>query len=312
MSLPAATFGALDIHPDVAAALAAGRPVVALESTLIAHGMPWPQNAQTAMQVQAAVRAEGAVPATIAIVSGRLVAGLSDEQISAFAREGTRTPKASRRDMPFLIAQGQSGATTVAATMIIAAMAGIKVFATGGIGGVHRGAEASFDISADLQELARTDVAVVCAGAKAVLDLKLTLEYLETHGVPVIGFGTDELPAFYTRDSGWLVDYRLDDAASVARVMYAKWAAGLSGGLLITNPIPEEHAMPRLRVEVAIAQALQEAAAKGIGGKHITPFLLNRVSELTGGDSLQSNIALVLNNAKLAARVAVAYSQHRA
>ncbi len=298
----------LDIHPDVAAAVAAGRPVVALESTIIAHGMPWPQNAQTAMQVQAAVRAEGAVPATIAIVGGRLVAGLSDAQISSFAQQGSRTAKASRRDMPFLIAQGHSGATTVAATMIIAAMAGISVFATGGIGGVHRGAEASFDISADLQELAHTNVAVVCAGAKAVLDLKLTLEYLETHGVPVIGFGTDALPAFYTRDSGLRVDHRLDDAASVARVMRAKWAAGLGGGLLITNPIPEAHAMPRERVDAAIAQALREAAAQGISGKHITPFLLDRVSELTGGDSLQSNIALVLNNARLAAKVAVAYA----
>ena len=301
-------ISALDIHPEVAAALAAGTAVVALESTLIAHGMSWPQNAQTAMQVQAAVRAEGAVPATIAIVGGRLTAGLSNEQINTFARDGANTPKASRRDVPFLIAQGQSGATTVAATMIIAAMAGIKVFATGGIGGVHRGAEASLDISADLQELARTDVAVVCAGAKAILDLPLTLEYLETHGVPVIGFGTDELPAFYSRGSGLRLEHRLDDAASVARVMHAKWGAQLHGGLLITNPIPAEHAMPHERVEAAITQALLDAKAQGVHGKKITPFLLDRVSALTGGDSLQSNIALVLNNARLAARVALAYS----
>jgi pseudouridine-5'-phosphate glycosidase len=298
----------LDIHPEVAAALAAGRAVVALESTIIAHGMPWPQNAQTAMQVQAAVRAEGAVPATIAIIGGRLVAGLSDAQIEHIARKGSAVPKVSRRDIPLTVALGQDGATTVAATMIIAALAGIPIFATGGIGGVHRGAQTSFDISADLQELARTNVAVVCAGAKAVLDLRLTLEYLETHGVPIIGFGTNELPAFYSRESGLKLEQRLDSAADIAKLIQAKWRAGLRGGLIIANPIPPEHAMPHERINAAIDQALSEAAAQGIQGKNITPFLLTRVVELTGGDSLQSNIALVLNNARLAAKVAVAYA----
>jgi pseudouridine-5'-phosphate glycosidase len=296
----------LDVHPEVAAALAAGRPVVALESTIISHGMPWPQNVETALRVEAEVRIHGAVPATIAIVRGRLKAGLSRGEIEAFGREGPAVHKVSRRDIPFLVAAGETGATTVAATMIVAALAGIRLFATGGIGGVHRGAETSFDISADLQELARTSVAVVCAGAKAILDLKLTLEYLETHGVPVIGVGTDELPAFYSRGSGLAVDRRLDTPAEIAAVLRAKWAAGLSGGVLIANPIPPEHEIPHEQIDTVIGQALLEAQEQGIEGALVTPYLLSRVSELTQGRSLDSNIELVLNNARLAARVAAA------
>lgn len=296
----------LDLHPDVAAALAEGRPVVALESTIISHGMPWPQNAETAAAVEAEVRAHGAVPATIAVIDGRLKAGLDTAQIQRLARAGTQVAKASRRDLPVLVARGGTGATTVAATMIIAALAGIRLFATGGIGGVHRGAETSFDISADLQELARTPVAVVCAGAKSILDIGLTLEYLETHGVPVIGYRTDRLPAFYCRDSGFGVDLRLDEPAEIARVMQASATLGFGGGMVIANPIPEAHALPRERMEAAIAQALAEARAQGIAGKAATPFLLGRVSELTGGSSLAANIQLVLDNARLAASIAVA------
>ena len=299
---------ALDIHPEVLRALAEGCPVVALESTIITHGMPWPQNAQTAARVQQVVRAQGAVPATIAVLGGRLKAGLTDAEIEHLARQGQRVAKASRRDLAWLVAQGRDGATTVAATMIVAAMAGIRVFATGGIGGVHRGAETSFDISADLQELARTPVAVVCAGAKAILDLRLTLEYLETHGVPVIGYGTDELPAFYCRSSGLPLEHRADDPATVARVMRAQWAHGLLGGLVVAQPVDEAHALPRERVEAVIAQALADARRLGLAGKAITPFLLDRVSELTGADSLATNIELVLGNAALGARIAAAYA----
>ena len=296
----------LDIHPEVAAALAAGEPVVALESTIISHGMPFPQNVETALAVEAEVRAHGAVPATIAVLDGRLKAGLTPEQIRTLGRAGLGVTKASRRDLPVLVAKGAHGATTVAATMIVAALAGIRVFATGGIGGVHRGAETSFDISADLQELAHTPVAVVCAGIKSILDLALTREYLETHGVPLIGYGTDTLPAFYSRDSGHGVDVRLDTPAEVAAVLRAQWALGYPGGLVVANPVPEAHAMPRERIDAAIAQALAEATAQGISGKASTPFLLQRVAELTGGQSLAANIQLVLNNARLAARVAVA------
>ena len=299
----------LDVHPEVADAIAAHRPVVALESTIISHGMPYPQNVETALRVEAEVRAHGAVPATIAIVDGRLQAGLSPAQITQLGQGGAAVPKVSRRDLPFIVARGGSGATTVAATMMIAAMAGIRVFATGGIGGVHRGAPQSFDVSADLQELARTPVAVVCAGAKAILDLRLTLEYLETHGVPVVGYRTDCLPAFYTADSPFAVDYRLDSAVEIARAMHAKWAMGLAGGLVVANPVPAADAMPRERVDAAIAQALREADEQGIGGKQSTPFLLARVAALTGGDSLATNIALVLNNARLAAAVAVQFGQ---
>jgi pseudouridine-5'-phosphate glycosidase len=298
----------LDLHPDVAAALAAGAPVVALESTIISHGMPWPQNAETALAVEAEVRAHGAVPATIAVIDGRLKAGLSREQIDQLGRAGHSTVKASRRDLPVLVAQRRTGATTVAATMIIAAMAGIRVFATGGIGGVHRGAESSFDISADLQELSRTEVAVVCAGIKSILDLGLTLEYLETHGVPVIGHGTDCLPAFFTRESDFNVDVRLDSAAEIAAVMRSQWALGLGGGLVVANPIAPEFAMPRHHIDDAIEGALAEAAARGITGKAATPFLLQRVNELTGGQSLAANIALIKGNARLAAAVAVAFA----
>ena len=297
----------LDIHPDIAAALAAGQPVVALESTIISHGMPYPQNVATALQVEAEVRAHGAVPATIAIIDGRLKAGLATDEIELLGKGGRDVVKVSRRDLPFIVAARQTGATTVASTMIIAAMAGIRVFATGGIGGVHRGAQHSFDISADLQELAQTPVTVVCAGAKSILDLGLTLEYLETHGVPVIGYQTDTLPAFFTRDSAFKVDYRLDSAAEIAAVMQAKWAMELKGGMVVANPIPQQFAMPSDKIDAAIEQALQEASDQGISGKESTPFLLARVCELTGGNSLASNIQLVLNNARLAAAIAQDY-----
>jgi pseudouridine-5'-phosphate glycosidase len=293
----------LDVSAEVAQARESGLPVVALESTIISHGMPYPQNVATAMQVEAEVRASGAVPATIAIVDGRLKAGLDAVQIEALGQRGREVVKVSRRDIPFILAAGQSGATTVASTMIIAAMAGIRVFATGGIGGVHRGAQQSFDISADLQELAHTPVAVVCAGAKSILDLRLTLEYLETHGVPVVGYQTDTLPAFFTRDSEFAVDYRLDTPAQIARALQLKWAMHLQGGVVIANPIPQAYAMPRALIDQAIEQALQEAQAQRIAGKESTPFLLARVCELTGGDSLAANIQLVLNNARLASAI---------
>ncbi len=295
----------LDLHPEVAAALAGGRAVVALESTLIAHGMPWPHNLQTAQALETQVRAEGAVPATIAILDGRFKVGLTNDQLERLARQGPALPKASRRDLAVLAARGASGATTVAATMILAALAGIRVFATGGIGGVHRGAAQSMDISADLLELARTPVAVVCAGPKAVLDISLTLEVLETHGVPVLGYQCDELPAFWTRDSGYAVDACLPSPAAIAAVMRAHWQLEGAGGLLIANPIPTEYALPRERIAAATAQALEDADAQGLRGKAVTPYLLARVSELTGGDSLASNVQLVLNNARLAAQVAV-------
>jgi pseudouridine-5'-phosphate glycosidase len=295
----------LDIAPEVQQALRDNKPVVALESTIISHGMPYPQNVATALQVEAEVRAHGAVPATIAIIDGRLKAGLSAQEIEALGQRGRDAIKVSRRDIPFVIAAKQMGATTVASTMIVAAMAGIKIFATGGIGGVHRNAQQSFDVSADLQELSQTPVAVVCAGAKSILDLRLTLEYLETHGVPVVGYQTDTLPAFFTRESEFPVDYRLDTPLSIARVLHAKWAMGLKGGMVIANPIPDSFAMPRALIDGAIEQALGEATAQGIGGKESTPFLLARVCELTGGDSLAANIQLVLNNARLAAAVGI-------
>lgn len=296
----------LDINPDVAAALSAGKPVVALESTIISHGMPWPQNAETAKKVEQIIRDNGAVPATIAIIDGRLKAGLSNDEIDTLAKAGLSVTKCSRRDLPFVVAQKQHGATTVAATMIIAAMAGIKVFATGGIGGVHRGAQQTFDISADLQELAKTDVAVVCAGAKSILDLALTREYLETLGVPVLGYKTDTLPAFYTRESDHSVDYNLQSATEIAQFIKAKWEMQLHGGAIIANPIPEEFAMDKAAIDSAINQALAEMEEQGVAGKESTPFLLARVAELTGGDSLASNIQLVFNNARLAAEIAAA------
>lgn len=297
----------LHLSPEVQAALQSGQPVVALESTIIAHGMPYPKNVATAHEVEQAVRETGAVPATIAVLKGQLRAGLNADEIEYLGQQGPRIPKASRRDLPVLLARKQDGATTVAATMIVAERAGIAVFATGGIGGVHRGAERSMDISADLQELARTNVAVVCAGAKSILDLRLTLEYLETMGVPVLGFQTSAFPAFYTRDSGLLVDHQVDSPEAIAQMMRAKWAIGLDGGLVIANPVPEAHAMPAAEVAAAIDQALADAEARGIAGKAITPFLLARIEALTQGDSLASNIALVLNNARLAGLVSGAY-----
>ena len=299
----------LDVNPEVAAALAEGRPVVALESTIISHGMPYPQNVETALNVEAIIRKNGAVPATIAIIGGRLKAGLTTEEIEYFGKKGQAIRKASRRDLAVLCARGEDGATTVTTTMIIAHMAGIQIFATGGIGGVHRGAETTMDISADLEELGQTPVMVVCAGAKSILDLGLTLEYLETKGVPVIGYGTDELPAFYTRRSGFGVDYRIDTPEELAAALKASHAMGLKGGILVTNPIPEEYSMPKEIIDRAIDQAIAECNAKGIHGKDTTPFLLARVAELTGGDSLASNIRLVYNNAAVAARTAVAYSK---
>ena len=299
----------LDIHPEVAQALREGKPVVALESTIISHGMPYPQNVETALAVEQIIRDNGAVPATIAIIGGRLKAGLSSEEIEYFGKKGQAIHKASRRDLAVLCARGEDGATTVATTMIIAHMAGIKVFATGGIGGVHRGAETTMDISADLEELGRTPVMVVCAGAKSILDLGLTLEYLETKGVPVIGYGTEELPAFYTRQSGFGVDYRIDTPKELAAAFKAQNDMALGGGMLVTNPIPEEFSMSADVINKAIDQAVDECNAKGIHGKQTTPFLLARVAELTGGDSLASNIRLVFNNAKVAAQTAVALAK---
>ena len=294
----------LDVSPEVAQALAAGKPVVALESTIISHGMPYPQNVETALAVEQIIRDNGAVPATIAIIGGRLKAGCTKEEIEHLGKMGTAIAKASRRDLAMLCARGQDGATTVTTTMIIAHMAGIKVFATGGIGGVHRGAETTMDISADLEELAHTPVMVVCAGAKSILDLGLTLEYLETHGVPVIGYGTEELPAFYTRKSGFKVDYRIDTPEDLAKTFYVKQDMGLGGGMLVTNPIPEEYSMDANVINKAIDEAVDEARVKGIHGKETTPFLLAKIKDLTGGDSLASNIQLVFNNARLAAKTA--------
>ncbi len=294
----------LKLSPAVEKALKEGRPVVALESTVISHGMPYPQNLETARLCEAEVRKYGAEPATVAIIGGKLCAGLTDEELEYLARTGTKVTKASRRDLPVLVARKADGATTVAATMIIAAMAGIRVFATGGIGGVHRGAEVTMDISADLEELAQTPVAVVCAGAKSILDLGLTLEYLETKGVPVIGYGTETLPAFYTYESDFKVDYRMDTPKEIADAIAAQREMGYPGGMLITNPIPAEYAMPKAVIDRAIDQALREANEQGIKGKATTPFLLARVCELTGGDSLKSNIRLVLNNVALGAKIA--------
>ena len=294
----------LEISPEVREALQAGKPVVALESTIISHGMPYPQNVETALNVERIIRENGAVPATIAIIGGKLKAGLSRDEIEYLGKKGYAVTKASRRDLPVLIARGEDGATTVATTMIIAAMAGIRVFATGGIGGVHRGAEVTMDISADLEELAMTPVLVVCAGAKSILDLGLTLEYLETKGVPVIGYQTEELPAFYTRKSGFGVDYRLDTPEEIAAAFDAKRDMDLKGGMLVTNPIPEEYSMDPDVINKAIDEAVAEANAQGIKGKQTTPFLLAKIKDITGGDSLASNIRLVYNNAALAAQIA--------
>lgn len=313
---PSATNARVRLLPEVAAALAAGAPVVALESTIISHGMPWPQNLETALRVEAAVREAGAVPATIAVIEGQPCAGLAPAQIEALARAGPAVRKLSRRDLPAALATpapGQHGATTVATTMMIAAMAGIRLFATGGIGGVHRGAATSFDISADLLELARTPVAVVCAGAKAILDLRATLEVLETHGVPVLGYQCSELPAFYSRVSGLglPLPWRLETPAALARALRAQDACSPGQGAVIANPVPAADEIPHGVVDAWITQALAEAAAQGVAGAAVTPFLLARVAALSGGASLKTNIALVLNNARLAAQVAAAYALAR-
>ena len=300
----------LNIHPEIATALAQGLPVVALESTIIAHGMPYPQNVQTALEVEAVIRSHGAVPATIAVLGGKICIGLSREQIEVLGS----TPdvmKLSRRDLPYAIATGKPGATTVAATMICAAMASIEVFVTGGIGGVHRGAAQSFDISADLQELGRTSVAVVCAGAKSILDLPLTLEVLETHGVPVISVGQANFAAFFVRDSGLKADFRIDEPSAQAKFIRTKWALGVQGGVLISNPVPTEMEIPTTQINAIIEAALREAAAQGISGKQVTPYLLKRINELTQGASLKTNIALVKNNARVGAQLAVALAQQK-
>lgn len=298
----------LSFSAEVAAARAAGTPIVALESTIISHGMPYPQNVQTAREVEAIIREGGAVPATIAVLGGKIRIGLSDEELELLG-QSPEALKVSRRDLPYVLASGKIGATTVAATMICAALADIRVFVTGGIGGVHRGAETSFDISADLQELAQTSVAVVCAGAKSILDIGLTLEYLETHGVPVLSIGQDNFAAFYTPDSGFKADFRIDSAAEQAAFLQTKWALGLAGGVVISNPVPAEAAMPREEIERITAQALQEAASQGINGKAVTPFLLARIKALTEGRSLATNIALVKNNARAGASLAVALNR---
>jgi pseudouridine-5'-phosphate glycosidase len=294
----------LDLSPEVRQALAEGQPVVALESTIISHGMPYPKNVETALRVEQTVRENGAVPATIAILNGKLKAGLTQAEIDLLGSRGKQVIKTSRRDIPFLLAKKQPGATTVAATMIIADLAGIRLFATGGIGGVHRGAAETMDVSADLQELANTPVAVVCAGAKSILDIGLTLEYLETFGVPVVGFQTDEFPAFYTRRSGFGVDYRADSVEDLARVLKIKWESGLNGGVVIANPIPEKHEPASAAIQQAMENALAEAGRLGIKGKEITPFLLSKIEALTAGESLRANVELVLNNAALAAKIA--------
>ena len=296
----------LQLSPEVEAALKAQKPVVALESTIISHGMPYPQNVETAQNCQRICRENGAVPATCAIIGGKLCAGLTDEQIEYLGKAGRDVTKASRRDLMMLCAKGMDGATTVAATMIIAAMAGIRMFATGGIGGVHRGAETTMDISADLEELAKTPVCVVCAGAKSILDLGLTMEYLETKGVPVVGFGTDELPAFYTRKSGIAVPWRCDAPEEIAAAVNAQRAIGYDGGMLVVNPIPEQYSMDPAVINAAIDAAIEDAKRLGIKGKETTPFLLAKIKDLTGGDSLASNIELVYNNVRLAARIAAA------
>ena len=300
----------LEFAPEVATARAEGRAIVALESTIISHGMPYPQNVQTAREVEAIIRAQGAVPATIAVLGGKIRIGLTNAELELLG-QSPQALKVSRRDLPFVIASHKIGATTVAATMICAALAEIAVFVTGGIGGVHRGAQTSFDISADLQELARTSVAVVCAGAKSILDIGLTLEYLETHGVPVVSVGQDNFAAFYTRDSGFKADFRLDAAADQARFIQTKWALGLAGGIVVSNPVPTSDAMPKGEIDAITAQALNEAASQGITGKAVTPFLLERIKALTEGRSLATNIALVKNNAWVGAQLALALAAPR-
>lgn len=298
----------LEIHPTVSAALSSNEAVVALESTIISHGMPYPRNVETALAVEEAVRANGAIPATIAVLDGKLKVGLTSDEIERIGNSDTEVIKCSRRDLPIAAARKLTGATTVAATMIIASLAGIRVFATGGIGGVHRGGENSMDISADLEELGRTDVIVVCAGVKSILDIPRTLEYLETKGVPVIGYQTSVLPAFYSRDSGCAVDYRVDDASEIARAFEAKQAMQLAGGMLVGVPIPEEHALASDEIDAVIVDAIAEMEQQGVSGKEATPFLLGRIVEQTDGRSLDANIGLILNNARIAAEIAATLS----
>ena len=294
----------LKISEEVRQALASGKPVVALESTIISHGMPYPQNVETALTVEKIVREKGAIPATIAIINGMLTVGCTAEEIDYLGKKGHDVIKVSRRDIPFIVAKKTDGATTVASTMYIASLAGIKVFATGGIGGVHRGAEKTMDISADLDELAQTSVMVVCAGAKSILDIGLTLECLETRGVAVVGYGTQDMPAFYTQKSGFKVDYRLDTPAEIARAFYCKEQLGLKGGMLVANPIPDEYAMDSDYINGNIEEAVKEAEKLGIHGKETTPYLLDKIQKLTFGQSLASNIQLVYNNARLASDIA--------
>ena len=296
----------LSVTPEIQEAIDAGKPVVALESTILSHGMPYPENLEFARNVEKIIKEEGAVPATIAIIGGKIKVGLSDEELEIMCK-AENVGKVSRRDLPIYISTGKTGATTVTTTMIGAAMAGIKFFATGGLGGVHREAQQTFDISADLQELAHTSVAVICAGAKAILDLNLTMEYLETFGVPVLGLRTDYLPAFYSKSSGLKLDYNCKDEKEVAAIVKAKWEMGLDGGVVIGNPIPDEYAMPNEEINVYIEKALQMCKEKGIKGKDTTPFLLATVKDLTGGDSLKSNLELAYNNARAAAKIAKAY-----
>ena len=294
----------LEVSQEVKEALENNKPVVALESTIISHGMPYPQNFETALKVEKIIRDNGAVPATIAIINGKLKVGLSESEIEFLGKEGSKIIKVSRRDLAYIVANKLNGATTVATTMIIAELAGVRVFATGGIGGAHRGAETTMDISADLEELSNTNVAVVCAGAKSILDLGLTLEYLETHGVPVLGYQTKQLPAFYTRESGFELDYRIDTPEEIAKIITTKWELGLEGGVVIANPIPEEYSMDYNLITESIKNAVEEAEKNGIKGKETTPFLLGKIKEITKGASLEANIQLVYNNAKLASKIA--------
>lgn len=297
----------LNISDEVKSALKNNLPVVALESTIISHGMPYPKNVETALNVEKIIRENGAIPATIAIINGKLTVGCSHEEIDRLGRGGLNVTKVSRRDIPFILAKGLDGATTVAGTMYIASLAGIKVFATGGIGGVHRNAETTMDISADLDELQQTSVMVVCAGAKSILDIGLTLECLETRGVAVVGYKTEDMPAFYTQKSGYKVDYRLDSAKEIAEAFYAKNQVGLNGGMLVTNPIPDEYAMDSDYISQNIQIALKECDKLGIHGKQTTPYLLDKIQKLTSGKSLEANIQLVYNNARLATEIAKEY-----
>ena len=298
----------LVISEEVKEALESNKAVVALESTIISHGMPYPRNVETALKVEEIVRENGAIPATIAIIKGKMVVGISKEEIDYLGKKGLDVTKVSRRDIPIILAKGDDGATTVAATMIIADFAGIKVFATGGIGGVHRGAETTMDISADLEELANTDVAVVAAGCKSILDIGLTLEYLETKGVPVLGYQTENFPAFYTQESGFKVDYKMDSPLDIAKTLNSKYSVGLKGSVVIANPIPDENAMDKDLIEDVIVKAVNDAEKNGIKGKEITPFLLDKIQTVTKGQSLEANIALVYNNARLGAQVAKEYA----